>query len=106
LHLEATVAAEVAKRLVLYARRPGYQSRFSPVLQAQLKADSPFAELIEWMQSNLDKPLDISAMAARAMVCERSFHRKFVAATGTRHRASWKLFGLMRRASCCGEGSR
>ena len=33
--LDAAVASEVAKRLVLYARRPGYQSQFSPLLQAQ-----------------------------------------------------------------------
>jgi transcriptional regulator GlxA family with amidase domain len=80
--LDATIAGEVAKRLVLYARRPGYQSQFSPVLQAQLKADSPFAELIEWIQSHLDEPLDVSSLARRAKLSERTFHRKFVAATG------------------------
>jgi transcriptional regulator GlxA family with amidase domain len=79
---DATIATEVAKRLVLYARRPGYQSQFSPVLQAQLKADSPFVDLIQWIQSNLDKPLDIASLAARAKLSQRSFHRKFVAATG------------------------
>jgi transcriptional regulator GlxA family with amidase domain len=79
---DTTIAGEVAKRLVLYARRPGYQSQFSPVLQAQLKADSPFADLIEWIQSHLDEPLDIPSLAARAGHSERSFHRKFVAATG------------------------
>jgi transcriptional regulator GlxA family with amidase domain len=79
---DATIAAEVAKRLVLYARRPGYQSQFSPVLQAQLKADSPFADLIQWIQSNLDKPLAIMSLAARAKLSQRSFHRKFLAATG------------------------
>jgi transcriptional regulator GlxA family with amidase domain len=79
---DATIAGEVAKRLVLYARRPGYQSQFSPVLQAQLKADSPFAELIEWIQSHLDEPLDVTSLASRAKLSERTFHRKFVAATG------------------------
>jgi transcriptional regulator GlxA family with amidase domain len=79
---DATIATEVAKRLVLYARRPGYQSQFSPVLQAQLKADSPFAELIEWIQSHLGEPLDVASLAARARFSERTFHRKFVAATG------------------------
>jgi transcriptional regulator GlxA family with amidase domain len=80
--LDATIAGEVAKRLVLYARRPGYQSQFSPVLQAQLKADSPFADLIGWIQSHLDEPLDVPSLAARARLSERTFHRKFVAATG------------------------
>lgn len=80
--LDAAIAGEVAKRLVLYARRPGYQSQFSPVLQAQSKGDSPFADLIGWMQSNLSAPLDVSSLAVRAGMTERTFHRKFVAATG------------------------
>lgn len=80
--LDAAIAGQVAKRLVLYARRPGYQSQFSPLLQAQVKADSPFADLIEWIQANLDAPLDVPALAARAGMTERTFHRKFSEATG------------------------
>ena len=80
--LDAGIAGEVAKRLILYARRPGYQSQFSPVLQAQVKGDSPFADLIGWIQANLDEPLDVPALADRAGLSERTFHRKFVAATG------------------------
>ncbi|WP_313349498.1 AraC family transcriptional regulator [Paracoccus sp. (in: a-proteobacteria)] len=80
--LDATIAGEVAKRLILYARRPGYQSQFSPVLQAQAKADSPFADLIGWIQSNLDAGLDEPSLASRAGLTERTFHRKFVAAIG------------------------
>lgn len=80
--LDAGVAGEVAKRLVLYARRPGYQSQFSPVLTAQVKGDSPFADLIGWMQANLDAPLDVPSLAARAGLTGRTFHRRFVAATG------------------------
>lgn len=80
--LDAAIAGEVAKRLILYARRPGYQSQFSPVLKAQVKGDSPFADLIGWMQANLDAPLDVPSLAARAGMTERTFHRRFVAATG------------------------
>lgn len=80
--LDTAIAGDIAKRLVLYARRPGHQSQFSPVLQAQVKGDSPFAELIGWMQSNLGAPLDVSSLAGRAGMSERTFHRKFVAATG------------------------
>jgi transcriptional regulator GlxA family with amidase domain len=80
--LDARVAGEVAQRLILYARRPGYQSQFSPVLQAQVRGDSPFADLIGWVQANLDAPLDVPSLADRAGLTERSFHRKFVAATG------------------------
>lgn len=80
--LDASIAGEVARRLVLYARRPGYQSQFSPVLEAQVKGDSPFADLIGWMQTNLDAPLDVPSLASRAGLTERTFHRRFVAATG------------------------
>ena len=80
--LDAAIAGAVARRLVLYARRPGYQSQFSPVLQAQVQGDSPFADLIGWIEANLDAPLDVPALAARAGLSERTFHRRFVAATG------------------------
>jgi transcriptional regulator GlxA family with amidase domain len=80
--LDATIAGEVAKRLILYARRPGYQSQFSPILQAQVRSDSPFADLIEWIQSNLDTALDVPVLAGRVGMTERTFHRKFLAATG------------------------
>jgi transcriptional regulator GlxA family with amidase domain len=84
--VEADVGAEtansIARRLVLYARRPGYQSQFSPLLDARIRAESPFADLIGWMQSNLDRPLDVLTLAGRAGLGERSFYRRFQAATG------------------------
>lgn len=80
--LGAAIAGDVAQRLVLYARRPGFQSQFSPVLRAQAKADSPFAELIGWIHAHLDAPLDVPTLAERAGLTERTFHRRFVAATG------------------------
>jgi transcriptional regulator GlxA family with amidase domain len=80
--LGAAITGQVAKRLVLYARRPGYQSQFSPLLQAQAKAESPFDDLIGWIHSNLEQTLDVPALAVHAGLTERTFHRKFVAATG------------------------
>ena len=80
--LGAATANLIARHLVLYARRPGYQSQFSPLLQAQTAAEAPFAALIEWLQQNLDQPLDVPALAARAGLSERSFYRKFTQATG------------------------
>lgn len=80
--LGAATANLIARHFVLYARRPGYQSQFSPLLQAQTNADAPFAALVNWMQDNLDKPLDVPALAARAGLSERSFYRKFTEATG------------------------
>jgi transcriptional regulator GlxA family with amidase domain len=80
--LGAATANLIARHFVLYARRPGYQSQFSPLLQAQTAAEAPFATLIDWMQENLDRSLDVPTLAARAGLTERSFYRKFTEATG------------------------
>lgn len=76
------VANTIAKRLVLYARRPGYQSQFSPVLTAQSHANAPFAALIDWMRDNLSEPLDVPRLADRVAMSERTFLRKFTQSTG------------------------
>lgn len=80
--LGAATANLIARHFVLYARRPGYQSQFSPLLQAQTAAEAPFTGLVDWMQDNLDKRLDVPTLAARAGLSERSFYRKFTEATG------------------------
>lgn len=78
----AALAGDIARRLVVYARRPGHQNQFSALLNAQTLADNPFAPLIDWMQGRLDKTLDGPILAARAGLTERSFYRKFQSATG------------------------
>ncbi|HZW22923.1 GlxA family transcriptional regulator [Noviherbaspirillum sp.] len=80
--LGSRFANRIAARLVLYARRPGYQSQFSPVLKAQAKAGAPFGKLVDWMAANLQQPLDVPQLAERAAMSERSFYRKFTAAMG------------------------
>ncbi|WP_284734841.1 GlxA family transcriptional regulator [Sphingosinicella terrae] len=80
--LGGALASRIAKRLVLYVRRPGYQSQFSALLAAQEKADGPVADLLVWVQANLGAALDVPSLAARACLSERTFHRRFVAATG------------------------
>jgi len=80
--LGAATANLIARHFVLYARRPGYQSQFSPLLEAQREAAAPFADLVEWMQAHLDGALDVPALARRAGLTERSFYRKFTEATG------------------------
>jgi len=77
-----TVANAIAKRLVLYARRPGYQSQFSPVLSAQSHAEAPFADLIDWIRENLDGPLEVPRLAARVSMSERTFQRNFTRSIG------------------------
>jgi transcriptional regulator GlxA family with amidase domain len=76
------VADKVAKFMVLYARRPGHQSQFSEMLTAQIAAGNPFAELISWLEGRLAEPIVMSSLASRCGLSERTFYRKFVAATG------------------------
>jgi transcriptional regulator GlxA family with amidase domain len=80
--LGAAVASEVAQRLVVYSRRPGHQSQFSPLLLAQCRSDAPYAALIDWMQAHLHETLDVERLAKRAGQSERDFHRKFQSALG------------------------
>jgi transcriptional regulator GlxA family with amidase domain len=73
---------QVARRLVVYAHRPGNQSQFSPVLDAQTAKGSRFAELVQWMEDRLDQPLSVEILAAQAGMSERGFRRHFTAQTG------------------------
>jgi transcriptional regulator GlxA family with amidase domain len=78
----AKLMGMVAKQLVVYARRPGHQSQFSSLLEAQIAADGMFSELIAWLEENLDKPIKVADMAARMAMSERSFFRKFCEVVG------------------------
>lgn len=68
---------DIAKRLVVYSHRPGNQSQFSKLLETQNLGDSQFSNLISWINSNLDRPIKVSDLAAQVMMTERSFFRKF-----------------------------
>ena len=72
---------EVAKWLVVYSHRPGYQSQFSSLLKAQISS-KPFTELISWIDNNLDKQLTIEYLAAKVNFSVRSFYRKFSSELG------------------------
>lgn len=77
--LGAATAQAIARDLVLHARRPGWQSQFSAVLDAQ---GGPYCDLVAWIGQNLDQPLDVEQLAARAGQSPRTFHRKFSSAVG------------------------
>lgn len=71
------VADDVAARLVLYVRRPGYQSQWSEALVAQHAGDS-LAPAIAWARANL-ATVDLEALARRAGLSPRTFHRRCLA---------------------------
>jgi len=78
--LGSRVALQVARRLVVYMRRPGGQTQHSVPLALQ-SADA-FGPLTEWVVANLHRRLTVEQLADRAGMAPRSFHRHFVARTG------------------------
>ncbi len=93
--LGAAVANLIARHFVLYARRPGYQSQFGPLLQAQTKAEAPFAQLIDWMQDNLGQPLDVPILGG----ARRAFRAELLSQV---HPGNWQDTGALRRKPAAG----
>src|SRR3954447_20190282 len=75
-------ALEVARRLVLFVKRPGGQAQFSAQLAAQSAAGEPLRELQAWMVDHLAEDLSVPGLAARSCMSERNFARAFKAETG------------------------
>ncbi|UJX41302.1 GlxA family transcriptional regulator [Desulfovibrio sp. JY] len=76
--LGSAMALAVARRLVLFLRRPGGQAQFSVSLATQAPANSPLFELQVWMAENLAKDLTVEALASRVAMSPRNFARAFV----------------------------
>jgi len=76
------VADAIAARLVLYARRPGFQSQFSETLVAQAEASDPLASVVAWARANLRAGIDPARLARRAGMSVRTFHRRCVEKLG------------------------
>ncbi len=76
------LAFEVARQMVVYARRPGGQSQFSADLMSQAAEGGRFDSLRRWIQDHPGVDLGVEALAERAGMSLRSFHRHFTAETG------------------------
>ena len=76
------VADEVAARLVLYMRRPGYQSQFSKVLEIHRLENSIGGKLYAWMIRHLEEDLSIEHLAEHSNMSVRNFARVFQKETG------------------------
>ncbi len=75
----ADLAADVAREMVVYAKRPGGQAQHS----ALLALDAPrFADLNAWMRDHLGNDLSVESLAARAAMSPRTFARAYAAETG------------------------
>lgn len=76
------VALEVARFSVMYMMRPGGQSQFSAHLIAQRAEDSAINDALSFILENPAEPLTVTGLAARAMMSERTFARRFKDETG------------------------
>lgn len=79
-HGEA-VARKVARKLVVYYRRPGTQSQHSALLE-MITPDNRFASLLAWARGHLAEPLPVERLADEAALSVRQFTRAFTQATG------------------------
>ena len=69
----------VARQLVVYAHRPGYQSQFSDLLVAHAKTNKRFAALIDWLATQTHRAISVEGMADYVGMSLRTFHRQFAA---------------------------
>lgn len=76
------VALSVARRLVVFLKRPGGQSQFSAHLAAQLASEGRIQLVQHWILDHLSLELTVSTLAARAAMSVRNFTRVFQQETG------------------------
>lgn len=77
------VAMEVAKEMVVFLKRPGGQSQFSQLLQAQTQDGAAFDELNLWISGNLSSnSLTVESLAEKANMSPRNFARAYKQKTG------------------------
>ena len=81
--LDDSIAAEIARDLVVYLRRSGGQSQYSRMLEAQAGASPRLSEVLQWTAEHLDQSIKVADMAARAGMSERNFIRLFAKEVGS-----------------------
>ncbi|WP_315837616.1 GlxA family transcriptional regulator [Bradyrhizobium prioriisuperbiae] len=75
-------AMRVARRLVVFLKRPGGQAQFSVPLSVQSADDRSFEEISTWIQGNLGRDLRVERLAEKAGMSPRTFARVFRQRTG------------------------
>jgi transcriptional regulator GlxA family with amidase domain len=75
------LATQVAREMVVYAKRPGGQAQHSALLELEGQG-SRFARLNAWMRDHLHEELSVERLAAQAAMSPRNFARAYVGETG------------------------
>jgi AraC family transcriptional activator FtrA len=83
------IANIVARRLVMAPQRSGGQTQFIPAPVPQKPRDD-LAPVLEWAISHAGAPLSVKQLAAKALMSERTFLRRFSETTGMTPKA-WLL---------------
>jgi transcriptional regulator GlxA family with amidase domain len=79
--LGAGAAAAIARRMVVPPHRDGGQAQY---IDTPLPVEADTLEpLLEWMVEHVDEEMSVPDLAARALMSERTFARRFRAETGT-----------------------
>ena len=76
------LALAVARRLVMFLRRPGGQAQFSALLSPEPSRVPRLAALLEWIPANLASDLSLETLAAQAHMTPRTLSRVFVQELG------------------------
>jgi transcriptional regulator GlxA family with amidase domain len=76
------IAMSVARMMVVFLRRPGGQTQFSPFLYAEAKLRRDIRELQTWVLGHPEEQLDITTLADRLAMNPRTFSRQFRSETG------------------------
>jgi transcriptional regulator GlxA family with amidase domain len=79
--LGAEAATEVAREMVVYAKRPGGQAQHSTLLELDAQSDR-FSKLNAWMRCHLAEDLSVERLARQAAMSPRNFARAYAAETG------------------------
>ena len=72
----------VARRLVVFLKRPGGQSQFSVHLAAQIATEDRIQSVQNWILDHLALDLTLKALAGRTAMSVRNFTRVFQSETG------------------------
>lgn len=78
----ARLANDVARRLVVPPHRDGGQAQFVAAPVPRAHESGRLGPVFDWIRANLGAPISIDALARRAGMSERTFHRRVIGATG------------------------
>ena len=91
-------AIRIARKLVVFLKRPGGQTQYSMPLRLQADGDGSFDKLHDWIQLHLGDDLRVEVLAAEAGMSPRTFARLYAERTG--RTPAKAVEGLRLEAAC------